>query len=141
MLTINAIRKTALRVRRAVIEYAVPSYYDRDLAGACGVTAAILTTILTKKGIIAIPLWGEFHVKYYNKDCVGEHAWVWLPDFDRILDISATQFGKFPKVWLKATKHHQNGDQRSVKWLKFGDDETYQKVCKRFRVDKSIIKG
>lgn len=129
--TINSIRKLAYRVRKAFERENVPHYYDDNLAGACGVLTGILTEILKKRGIIAIPIWGDFAMEEFKG--YGCHAWTYLPEYDKILDITCTQFGKYPKVLFKRKPPiYQKGQVKSTQWIASYEMEVVNKMVDKF---------
>lgn len=86
------VRTLASRVRKAVKKwvYPNPAISHRRLAGACGIASYTLYKALKRKG--------------YNPNLVcwvsqfGGHAWVELGDI--VIDVTATQFGKYPAVYI-----------------------------------------
>lgn len=131
--SVNSIRKIAYKVRAEFVARSVPNEFDPDLAGACGIATAILTNILKSKNVIAIPMWGDYHCPpTRGGKKIGCHAWTYLPEYDRILDITATQFGKMPKVlFKKKPNEYQFEGPVSVKWLAFGAHDLVREMSQK----------
>lgn len=77
-----------------------------SLGGACGDVSAILWEALVSVGVEAYFEGGQF-------DFEG-HCWVRLSD-DSVLDLTATQFGRYPKVYHSKNKKYRVTYQSSNK--------------------------
>jgi monoamine oxidase len=83
-------------------------------------------------------MWGTFdnlrcHCVGNRVHSYGDHAWVFLPAHDMILDITAKQFGrKFPPVVMTARKdlHYSYGRRRTLKYLEQGGYDLVERVCR-----------
>jgi hypothetical protein len=83
------VKQIATEVRRW-IEQNLPSDCDDNLCGACSFGSYLLTKVLQKNGYDAYFVEGD-----YKNSC---HCWVELDDV--IIDITATQFGNYPKIYI-----------------------------------------
>lgn len=82
-------KQIAVEIRKWV-EKNLPEHCDSNLEGCCSFGSYLLSKVLQKNGFEAYFVEGEYDDEY--------HCWVELNDV--IIDITATQFGDFPQVYV-----------------------------------------
>ena len=95
----NKIVRIAAAVRRATEVLANRHMgrrpdYKTDLAGYCGVASLALARLLEEADVEA-----SVQAGFYGEDELEGHAWVRLSN-GVVLDVTITQFGKYPKVYM-----------------------------------------
>ena len=86
----------------------------------CEHAMSILSKLLLDNKIEHRIMWGLF-------DCDGSKSHVWIEIAEEVLDITADQFGDFPKVWYPADSEHYNCfidvDEYTLEDIKVATDE------------------
>ncbi len=87
---------TAAAVRHALVAEQPTTAWSADLGGACGTATLVLCHLLRRQRFDPIPVTGLF---YPRRERIGHsHAWILLDDL--LIDITVTQFGAYPVVWI-----------------------------------------
>lgn len=91
-----AVLHTAAAVRHALVEVQPTTAWSRNLAGACGTATLVLCHLLRRQGFEPIPVTGTF---FPRRQRIGHsHAWTLLDDL--LIDVTVTQFGAYPPIWI-----------------------------------------
>lgn len=83
----NQVRNRVKELNSGVLEYEL--CWNYNLAGGCLMASYMLCYVLRNHGIKSVLIQGQFKNDY--------HWWITVDDC--VIDITATQFGKFPKVY------------------------------------------
>ena len=108
------IRRVGLVVRRFLrrLRRCYPENFTERLEGACAIGSATLARVLRRCGMPARLVIGAF---YKGDEFVSFHAWVEVDD--RIVDVTATQFGRLPAVLVTDTsddRYHPSAKGRAA---------------------------
>jgi RNase P/RNase MRP subunit p30 len=98
--TLNQIKFFALAVRRLYVKCAFMDAADNDLDGHCQWISYALLVLLRERGVAVEMCYGRF----LCPSLYDAHCWLRLPEHRVHLDISATQFGRYPAVYVTPYK-------------------------------------
>jgi len=121
---IDLLRHVGLKVRRAlfVLRGFYPNTIQDNLAGGCAIGSTMLADVLTRLGFSATLVVG----RYRALPIVSDHAWVLFHGV--IVDVTATQFGGFPTVYLSSQDDYRYvsswegaaAEEHLKEWAKMG---------------------
>lgn len=136
MTSLDALKNIGIEVRSHLDKIVPDSAWGSDLCGACAVGAYVTWKLGTRAGIDCRFVMGE------NRD--ESHCWLEavIEGQVYVLDVTATQFGKYPTVLLlPASEYNQftwassfkkrfvnrNALRRLIDWPSFQQPKTYRK--------------
>lgn len=83
-------------IQSFVITQSPMDFDSESLQGACGIASLLLNRVLRRLGVKS-----EFVMGCYKDDWGDEnHCWVEIPELNRVVDITATQFGVSDEVFI-----------------------------------------
>ena|SRR5438046_2695267 len=112
----------ARRIRRHA-ERLLSREYGSDLCGACGICSAALAREFRRAGYAAKVKEGWFDNARGSCHC-------WVESGRYIYDLTAGQFGRFPKVMIVRLGDKRYRDGRNPHWPSWPDDQrpTHQRI-------------
>lgn len=109
------VKQIAAEIRRW-IETNLPEHCNPNLEGCCSFGSYLLSKVLQKNGYDAYFVEGEYDDNF--------HCWVELDNV--IIDITATQFGDLPKVYITETDDNYYINTYGIKAVREVKKKWYQ---------------
>ncbi len=126
------VRKICKKLRKRLLKHSNDEDNRDNLAGYCGLASFCLSKIFHEIGL---------NPKLMVRDCDFDcHCWVELEG--KIIDITMTQFGYYPNVYIRSKKHneiHAKGKQKS--FHNFNYWRSWDELGPRKRIVDKLIKN